>query len=227
MTKNRVVALLPMKGNSERVPNKNLKLFNGKPLFHWVLNELLKSKYIDEIIVNTDSDLIKKNISDNFNSKVKVIDRPKEIIGDFVSMNEIIAYDISQTEGSIYLQTHSTNPLLTAKSIDNALEKMKLNIDSNVFDSIFSVTKLQTRLYDSQGIPLNHDPDNLERTQDLNPIFEENSNFFIFSKNSFKQARNKRIGKNPLMFEIDKLEAMDIDEPQDFTIAESVHKLIR
>lgn len=222
---NKVIALLPMKGNSERVPNKNLKIFNGIPLFHWVLIELLKSKYIDEIVINTDSDLIKKNIYDNFDSKIKVIDRPKEIIGDFVSMNEIIACDISQTDGYIYLQTHSTNPLLTVNSIDNALEKM--NSNSNQFDSIFSVTKLQTRLYDSQGVPLNHNPNNLVRTQDLAPIFEENSNFFIFSKESFERAGNKRIGIKPLMFEIDKLEAMDIDEPQDFTIAESVHKLIR
>jgi len=227
MTKTKVIALLPMKGNSERVPNKNLKLFNGKPLYHWVLLELLKSKYIEQVIVNTDSPLIKENIISSFSEKVIIHDRPDEIIGDFVSMNDIIADDLSKTDGEIYVQTHSTNPLLSIDSVDKAIAKMITESEKGDYDSIFSVTKIQTRLYDTEGTALNHNPQELIRTQDLPPVFEENSNFFIFTKTSFINSGNKRIGKNPLMFEIDKLEAIDIDEPQDFIIAESIFKTLR
>lgn len=217
---------MPMKGNSERVPNKNLKLFCGKPLYHWVLNELLKSKFIDQVVVNTDSKLIKENISSNFRKKVIIHDRPDEIVGDFVSMNDIIADDLSKTNADIYVQTHSTNPLLTIDSVDRAIEKMIIESTENIYDSIFSVTKILTRLFDNNGKPINHNPQDLIRTQDLPPVFEENSNFFIFTKDSFKNSGNKRIGNSPLMFEIDKIEATDIDEPQDFIIAESIYKAL-
>jgi CMP-N-acetylneuraminic acid synthetase len=221
----KIFALLPMKGNSERVPNKNLKIFCGKPLYHRVLNELLKSNLIDQIIINTDSEKIIRDVNSNFEERIVIHNRPKEIIGDFVSMNEIIANDLSNTNGTIYLQTHSTNPLLKSDTIDLALKKMLSNEDES-FDSIFSVTKIQTRLYEKDGNPVNHNPDELIRTQDLPPLFEENSNFFIFTKSSFEKAGRKRIGKKPLMFEIDKVEAIDIDEPQDFLIAEAIFKAL-
>jgi CMP-N-acetylneuraminic acid synthetase len=140
-------------------------------------------------------------------------------------MNKIIEYDLNNSESDIYIQTHSTSPLLAIKSLDAAIEKM-INKATD-FDSIFSVTKIQTRFYDKNGNPFNHDPKELLRTQDLEPLFEENSGFYIFTKESFKNANNKRIGLNPLMFEIDKIEAIDIDEPSDFTIAETLHKLLK
>lgn len=225
MDKNRIIALLPMKGNSERIPNKNLKLFSGRPLYQWVLTELINSRHIDQVVINTDSELIKESIRLNFNDKVIIHDRPGNIIGDFVSMNEIITYDLSKTDGTIYLQTHSTNPLLKSNTIDSALTKM-LEKETNEFDSIFSVTKIQTRLYDINGAPVNHNPNELIRTQDLPPLFEENSNFFIFTKESFENSGKKRIGLRPLMFEIDKIEAIDIDEPQDFLIGEAIYKAL-
>ena len=126
----KIIALLPMKGNSERVPNKNLKQFNGVPLYHIVMNTLIRSKYIDKIIVNTDSDRIKSDIHSNFKERVLIVDRPQEIVGDYVSMNKIIDYDLSIHAADLYLQTHSTNPLLKTKSIDAAIEKMiRLNVD--------------------------------------------------------------------------------------------------
>ena len=221
----KVTLLLPMKGNSERVPNKNLKLFNGKPLFHAIIDELITSKYINKVIINTDSDLIAESAINTYQDFVSIHKRPKNIQGDFVSMNKIIEYDLNNSDSDIYIQTHSTSPLLTVKSLDAAIEKMISK--SKDFDSIFSVTKIQTRFYDKNGNPFNHDPKELLRTQDLDPLFEENSGFYIFTKESFKNANNKRIGLNPLMFEIDKIEAIDIDEPSDFTIAETLHKLLK
>ena len=220
--KPKIIALLPMKGNSERVPKKNLKDFNGNPLYQIILNKLLEIKIIDEIIINTDCPNITESIQSKYKEKVLVKNRPENIRGDFVSMNKIIENDLDNSDGEIYIQTHSTNPLIDVSSIDRALNKMLEIGTSN--DSIFSVTKIQTRFYDINGKAINHNPQELVRTQDLPPIFEENSCFYIFTKNSFKQSGGKRIGLKPLMFEIDKIEAIDIDNIEDFIIAEAVHK---
>ncbi len=217
----KITALLPMKAHSERVPDKNIKNFCGKPLYHAVLSTLLQSEYIDKVIINTDSEIIKVDALKNF-ERVVIIDRPKEIQGDFVSMNDIIAYDLTKNDGEYFLQTHSTNPLLQSSAIDLAIETYFKNLKK--FDSLFSVTRLQTRLYWQDGTPVNHNPNELLRTQDLPPVYEENSNFYIFSKKSFVDAGESRIGLKPQMFEINKLEAVDIDEPEDWEIAEVLYK---
>ncbi|MEY4987429.1 MAG: hypothetical protein RL567_1208 [Bacteroidota bacterium] len=219
----KILALLPMKGNSERIPNKNLRNFAGKPLYHRILQTLLSSKYINNVIVNTDSDAIKLDILNHFDSRVIIIDRPKNICGDFVSMNKVIECDIKVFDADFYFQTHSTNPLLSIKSIDDAIENMMLFYKESKHDSIFSVTKLQTRLYSVDCSPLNHDPNSLMRTQDLDPLFEENSCFYLFSKDSFYNSGGKRIGLNPFMFELNKIESIDIDEKEDFLLAEAMY----
>jgi len=216
----KITALLPMKAHSERVSNKNIKDFCGRPLYHAVLSSLLQSKYIDKVIINTDSIIIKEDAPKNF-ERVIIVDRPKEIQGDFVSMNEIIAYDLSKIDGEHFLHTHSTNPLLRAETIDVAIETYFKNL--NEFDSLFSVTRLQARLYWKDGSPINHNPNELLRTQDLPPVYEENSNLYIFSKTSFANAGRSRIGRKPKMFEISKIEAIDIDEPEDWEVAEILY----
>ena len=216
-----IQALLPMKGNSERVPNKNMRNFDGAPLYHAIMHSLLASKYIERVAINTDSQIIAEDAKQHFGDRVVIIDRPASIQGDFVSMNDIIAYDIEQLEGEHFLQTHSTNPLLRTETIDKAIETYFAGLDT--YDSLFGVTKVQTRFYDKDANPVNHDPSELLRTQDLEPLYEENSNFYLFSKNAFKNAGNKRIGLKPQIFEVNKLEAVDIDEPEDFKLAELLH----
>ena len=137
-------------------------------------------------------------------------------------MNKIIEDDLDHSEGTVYLQTHSTNPLLKVSSINKALDRM-LALKGEK-DSVFSVTKIQTRFYDQEGKAINHNPKELIRTQDLPPIFEENSCFFIFTKESFAESNKQRIGVNPEMFEIDKIEAIDIDTMEDFILAEAIYK---
>jgi CMP-N-acetylneuraminic acid synthetase len=212
-----IVALVPMKGHSERVPNKNLRSFCGKPLCHRIILSLQKSHYVKDIVVNTDSPEIAENIRQNFD-RVKIIDRPDEIRGDFVSMNTVIAYDLSQWPGEHFLQTHSTNPLLKAETIDKAIDLYFHNLGTH--DSLFTVTRHNARFYWSDGGPINHDPQELIRTQDLPPVLEENSSLYIFSKESFKRSGNRRIGLRPYLFEISKFEAIDIDEEDDFLLAE-------
>ncbi|EAK0823120.1 acylneuraminate cytidylyltransferase family protein [Campylobacter lari] len=219
----KVNALLPMKGNSERVKNKNMKDFDGFPLYHAIMKNLLESSYVDKIFINTDSDIIASDVNKNFDcDRVVIIKRPKEIQGDFVSMNDIIAYDLTQCNGEYFLQTHSTNPLLKTSTIDLAVKKFFDGLD--LYDSLFSVTKVQTRFYDKNAKAINHDPNELLRTQDLEPMYEENSNFYIFSKESFNLAGKKRIGLKPQIFSMNKLEAVDIDNPEDFILAKLLYK---
>jgi len=218
----KITALLPMKGTSERVPNKNMRDFNGKPLYHAVMQSLLSSKYIDNVVINTDSETIATDAKKNFGDSVIIIKRPVEIQGGDVSMNIIIDYDLQQLEGSHFLQTHSTNPLLKSTTIDKAIESYFDKRDQ--FDSLFGVTKVQTRFYDKDANPINHNPQELLRTQDLEPLYEENSNFYVFSKEAFKASGEKRIGLKPQIFEVNKLEAVDIDEPEDFILAELLYK---
>jgi CMP-N-acetylneuraminic acid synthetase len=216
----KLIALLPMKRNSERVPNKNMKMFGNKPLYHSIIQCLLKSEFIEKVVINTDSHDIAEDAQRHF-ERVQIISRPKKIQGDLVPMNDIIAYDIEHLKGEHFLQTHSTNPLLRLETINKAIEAYFNDLDR--FDSLFSVTRMQTRFYWSDGKPVNHNPQELLRTQDLPPIFEENSNFYIFSKGSFRNAGNNRIGLNSQMFEIDKLEAIDIDDAADFALAETLY----
>lgn len=215
-----------MKGNSERVPNKNIKLFDGKPLFSKIIDTIKSSKIIDDIIVNTDNETIINMIYELYGDSVKIHKRPDNLVGDMVPMNEIINYDLSISNSDIYVQTHTTNPLLLISSLESAIHKF-VEASKSGTDSIFSVTKLQTRLFDKGKKPINHDPKDLKRTQDLDPVYEENSCFYIFDKDSFSNAGNKRIGNNPELFSINKIESVDIDEPEDFIIAEALYKLLR
>jgi CMP-N-acetylneuraminic acid synthetase len=211
------IALVPMKAHSVRLKNKNIKDMAGHPLFYYILKTLEKYKYISEIYINTDSDVIKGLLHENFRN-VNIISRPKHLIGNNVPMNAIIDYDLSQIDGDNFLQTHSTNPLLKSTTIEKSIEFF---VSHREYDSLFSVTKLQKRFFDSKGNPINHDPKNLLNTQDLPPLFEENACIFLFTRKSFKSNKH-RVGKNPYMFEINKLEAIDIDDELDFELAQKI-----
>jgi CMP-N-acetylneuraminic acid synthetase len=215
----RIVALVPMRHHSQRVPGKNYRLFAGKPLYHYITNNLLASPFISEIVIDTDSQVIKKDASKHF-PQVRLIDRPEHLQGGTVPMNNVLLHDVSQTEADYYLQTHSTNPLLRPQTISRAIETF---LDkANLCDSLFSVTKVQERLWDKEIKAINHDPAILLPTQELPPVYTENSCIYIFSKSSLA-TRHNRIGENPFMFEIDPVEAWDIDEELDFTIAEFLY----
>jgi CMP-N-acetylneuraminic acid synthetase len=218
----KIAALLPMRHYSERIKGKNYRPFVGLPLYHHIMMSLVKCPLINEIIIDTDSPIIVDDAKTNFPA-IRIIKRPEHLLDGNISMNTILLHDISQVEADWYIQTHSTNPMLKADTITNAITAL-LNALPN-YDSLFSVTKVQSRFWTVDNKPLNHDPSILKRTQDLSPIFEENSNIYIFNKEILK-ARNNRIGFNPLMFEIPRHEAIDIDEELDFLIAESIYEKI-
>ncbi|MDO4699761.1 MAG: acylneuraminate cytidylyltransferase family protein [Moraxella sp.] len=213
--KKKIIALLPMKANSTRVQGKNFRNFCGKPLFRWVLDSLLAVEEIDKVIINTDARriLIENGLVET--NRIQIRDRKEEIRGDDVSMNLILADDIANIDADVYLMTHTTNPLLSVTTISRAITEFLVAQDAKIADSLFTVNKIQTRFYREDCSPINHDPNNLVPTQNLEPWYEENSNLYLFTRESFAKT-NARIGKKPIMMVTPAIESSDIDTPDDW-----------
>jgi CMP-N-acetylneuraminic acid synthetase len=221
----RIVALLPMKENSERVKGKNFKSLNGKPLFQWILDSLISLPEVSKVVINTDARFILEEYGLTDSDRVQIRDRKQEICGDLVSMNRILADDIENVPADVYLMTHTTNPLLSSVTIQKALLQFLEGKSQGIADSLFTVSRFQTRFYRQDGSAVNHNPNNLLRTQDLELWYEENSNLYIFTSESFI-ATQARIGKQPLMYETPRLESIDIDDPVDWQLAEAVSQYL-
>ena len=217
----RIVALLPMKANSERVRGKNFRPFAGKPLFRWILDSLLAVPAIDQVVINTDARAILAENGLVDSERVLIRDRKPEICGDFVSMNLVLADDVANVPADIYCMTHTTNPLLSPGTIGGAIARYTDAVAAGEADSLFTVQKVQTRFYRADHSAVNHDPDNLIRTQDLEPWFEENSNLYVFSRDSFAKT-NARIGKTPTFFEMSRTEGLDIDDQESWELSEAM-----
>lgn len=225
----RLVALLPMKAHSARVKSKNFREIAGKPLFRWILDTLLSVEEIDKVIINTDArDILAENgLKDgDADGRVMIRDRREEICGDFVSMNLVLEDDVKNVASDTYFMTHTTNPLLSAKTIGEMYRIYKEAKAAREADSLFTVNAHQTRFYNPAGEPINHDPQNLIRTQDLPPYLEENSVGYFFNRESFEKT-DARIGASPKLFTTPPLESVDIDEPEDWFMAESLLMRVR
>lgn len=213
-----IVALVPMRHHSERVPGKNYRPLGGKPLFHHILDTLLECPEINQVAVDTDSPTIMDSLRSHY-PQVVIIERPEHLRADTIAMNEVLLHDTAMLPADLYLQTHSTNPLLRSRTISRAIRTL---VDQYpAYDSLFSVTRIQTRLWDQLARPVNHNPAILLRTQDLPPIYEENSCIYLFNRSTLVQRRN-RLGDRPYLFEIPAAEAWDIDEELDFQITDLI-----
>ncbi len=205
-----------MRHHSERVPGKNYRPLAGKPLFHYILETLLACPEISRVVVDTDSPEIREGIAAHF-PQVQAVERPEHLRAATIPMNEILLHDTALFPADLYLQTHSTNPLLRPQTVSRAIQALLAGYPA--YDSLFGVTRVQTRLWDALTRPINHNPAILLRTQDLPPVYMENSCIYLFSRALLEQRRN-RLGERPLMFEIDPAEAWDIDDELDFGIVE-------
>lgn len=212
------VAIVPMRHNSERVPGKNYRPLAGRPLYHHVVSMLSSVPEVDRVVVDTDSDWIIDDCSRNF-PDVQVLRRPEHLRDGEIAMNNVLLNTLEQVDADTVLQTHSTNPFLKAETVSAALRLF--DRPDREFDSVFSVTRLQARLWDDSTRPVNHDPSVLLRTQDLPPLFIENSCFFIFTPQLLRD-RGNRIGTHPLMVEMAPLEAVDIDVEEEFALAAAI-----
>ena len=216
----RVVAVVPMRHDSERVRGKNYRPLGGRPLFHHIIETLLASPAVAKVVIDTDSDVVRESANATF-PDVEVLERPPHLRDGMISMNDILLHDVRRLDGDLYLQTHSTNPLLRTATVTAAVERLLGDPSS---DSLFGVTRLQSRLWSADGQPLNHDVAVLVRTQDLPPVYEENSCVYLFTRDSLERYGN-RIGERPILFEIPREEAWDIDEEMDFRVVEALYAL--
>lgn len=215
----RIAAFVPMRHDSERVKGKNYRPLGGRPLYHHIVSALLACDEIDEVVIDTDSPLITADAEDAF-PDVRVLARPEHLLGGDVPMNDVLLNAIDQVPADLYVQTHSTNPLLRPETIRRALDAFLAA--EGQYDSLFTVTPLQTRLWTADGKAINHDPAVLLRTQDLPPIMEENSCLYVFDAATLRR-RGNRIGERPLLYPIEPGEAWDIDEEIDWSVAAALH----
>lgn len=216
----RIVAIVPMRHDSRRVPGKNYRLLGDRPLYHHIVLTLLRVPQVSQILIDTDSDLIRADAKRHF-PQVQVLMRPAHLRADTVPMNDVLLNSVRNAEADFYLQTHSTNPLLSPATVSSGIERFLSSYP--MYDSLFSVTRLQTRLWDSLGRAINHNPAILLRTQDLPPVLEENSCLYLFTRQTLEQQHN-RIGLRPMLLEIPRREAIDIDEEADFQLAEMMYR---
>ena len=208
---------MPMRGGSERVPNKNLREVAGLPLFCYGLQVLQSLSFVDEVVVNTDSVTIASAVQERFPS-VSIYHRPTGLGTGSTPMTEVLTDFLSNVDAHSVLQVHSTSPFVQAQSIERAYKRFR---SVSECDSVFSVSKMQGRLWEGGMRPLNHDPQVLERTQDLDPVFLENSAFYIFDRRMFVETQ-MRIGPKPIMHELTVIESIDIDTEEDLFLAEVV-----
>lgn len=221
-----VIAILPMKGHSERVPGKNIKILGDRPLFYHVADQLRKVSCLSKLIINTDSEEIAQLALERYSGWVEVSMRPKHICGDSVSMNNVLQYEIDRTDHKgIFLQTHSTNPFLQADTVSSAIQYYRQCLALRSVDSIFSVKKHYSRMYTSDFRPINHDPSHLVMTQSLDPILEESSTFYLFTKSSFNEV-GARIGRHPGVYPLSRFEVLDIDYLDDWDFAQMVYEFL-
>lgn len=213
----KIVALVPMKLNNQRLPGKNIKCFdNGRPLCHYILSTLLSVKEIDEVYVYCSNPDIQNYIPEG----VKYLRRSESLDQNTTKINEVIAAFANEVLADIYVMTHATSPFVRADSIRKGLKAL-LEGD---YDSAFAVQNISTFLW-KDGKPFNYDLDNIPRTQDLEPIYAETSGFYIFRPEVIKQM-HRRIGNKPYMVEVSQIEATDVDEAEDFMIANAIYNHI-
>lgn len=213
----KIVAIVPMKLNNRRLPQKNTKRFtNGKPLCSYILSTLLEIDKIDEVYVYCSNPEIKEFIP----YKVKFLQRSESLDKDTTSMTEVLTCFTKEVPADIYVMTHTTAPFISKESIQKGLE----SVVSGKYDSSFAAKKLQDFLW-MEGKPFNYTLDNIPRTQDLQPIYEETSGFYIYTHDVMTEL-HRRIGENPFIVEIGEIESIDIDEAEDFIIADAVYNHI-
>lgn len=210
----KIVAVVPMKLNNRRLPQKNTKCFtNGKPLCYYILSTLLTVKGIDEVYVYCSNPEIQEFIPNGVN----YLQRSPNLDQDTTKMNEVLNCFSTEVQADIYVMTHTTAPFIKKESIEKGLEA----VISGEYDSSFAAKKLQDFLW-KDGKPFNYELNNIPRTQDLPAIYEETSGFYIYRKNVITEL-NRRIGDKPFIVEVSEIEGIDIDEAEDFTIADAIY----
>ncbi|WP_431840191.1 cytidylyltransferase domain-containing protein [Gordonia hongkongensis] len=214
-----VAALVPIKRSSERVPGKNFRALGDVPMYHHLLQSLRLSRLIDSVVVDTDSDELISSLKTEF---PEVIGRRRhDSLGlPDASMDSVLRDAVPNIEAEVIVQLHVTNPFLRAATIDGAVAAFTAGGSRG---TLMSVDRIQSRLWAPDGSPINHNPRVMERTQDMAPVFKENSCFYIFRKHEMVTEGVRCIP--PIsFFPVPFLEAVDIDTEDDFQVATRLHQ---
>lgn len=206
----KIVAVMPIKLNNERCPGKNTRLLGEKPLLQYELDSLKATGLCSEINVYCSNDAIVPFLLEG----VSFMQRPKELDLPTTNFTQIFTTFMKEKTADIYVYAHATAPFISVDTMKQCIEAVR----TGEYDSAFCAVKLQDYLW-QDGLPLNFDATNLPRTQDLKPIYQETSGVYVFTKEVFMQY-NRRIGIKPFIKEVTFKEAIDIDNPEDFELAE-------
>lgn len=213
----KTVALIPIKLGSKRVPQKNIKPFyDGTPLMSFIQKVCLESDRIDETYIYCSDEKVKDYILDG----VKFLKRPEFLNGDNINANDFIREFMKSVDADIYVNAHTTSPFAKVETINDCIDKVK----SGEYDSAFCAENIKAFMW-QDGTPINFNPDKFPRTQDLPDIYAETSIAYVFKKETFEKY-NRRVGVKPFIKEVGKIEAIDIDYPEDFEIANIIYKEI-
>ena len=211
----KIVAIMPIKLINERCPGKNTRVLGHKPLLQWELDSLKETELCDSINVFCSSEKVIPFLP----SDINFIQRPDYLDLPTSNFTQIFTCFMDQHDAEIYVYAHATAPFIKVETMKQCI----LAVKSGEYDSAFCAIKLQDYLW-QDGEPLNFDAGNLPRTQDLKPIFQETSGIYVFTKDVFLNC-HRRIGKKPFIKEVSFKEAVDIDNPEDFNLAEALVNL--
>ncbi|MCQ2297353.1 MAG: acylneuraminate cytidylyltransferase family protein [Bacteroidales bacterium] len=210
----KVVAFVPIKLNNERLPGKNTKAFpDGTPLISCILQTLKNVEGLDEIYVYCSSEEICRYIPEG----VKFLKRDPYLDLSTTPFNEVLTTFAERVEADVYVLTHATAPFISTGSFETGIRA----VAEKGYDSALAVQKMQEFLW-KEGKPFNYSPDAIPRTQDLEPMFVETCGMYIYNRDTIKKDR-RRIGNKPFLVEVSKIEATDINNPEDFDVAEALY----
>lgn len=206
------VAFVPIRLNSQRVEGKNLRELGGRPLMTYLLETLTRVQNIDEVYVYCSNPAVQQYLP----AGVKFLQRDERLDSNTTLGEEIYDAFTREIEADVYVLAHATSPFIHAATIANAVAQ----VESGEYDSAFSAERVQTFAW-WQGSPLNYSLEHIPRTQDLEPLYVETSAFFVFRRELWRE-KHRRIGERPYMAVTDRIESMDIDNPDDFLLAEAI-----
>jgi CMP-N-acetylneuraminic acid synthetase len=210
----KIVAFVPIKLNSERLPKKMLLSLGNKLLFQHLFDTLTEVKKVIDIDVYCfcSDDSIKNMLPKD----VFFLKRNCSLDKNETKGIDIYKSFVSQINADLYVLAHATSPFVNKNSIIAGIG----SILNNKYDSAFSVSKIKTFCWHN-GKPLNYSLTDVVRTQDLEPIYYETSAFYIFTKNILME-HDRRIGFNPFMVITDRIESIDIDDCDDYELAQKI-----
>ena len=210
MKKKEIVSVIPIKMNNERLPGKNTKYLGSMPLIYYVQQMLLNVPEIEKRYVYCSNPDIQKYLLDGttFLKRCEKLDLPES---NFTQIFNEFSSDVS---ADVYVYAHATAPFVSPKTTRECIKA----VVSGDYDSAFCAVKIQDYLWQN-GKPLNFSADNIPRSQDLEPIYRETSGTYVFTREVFEKYK-RRVGVNPYIKIVDFKEAVDINTPEDFTLAE-------